>query len=67
MADVRIENHGTVWLFTPLSERAKALFQGDMETETWQWLGESLGIDHRPARTLAAQLVEAGLEVESNV
>ena len=59
-ADFRIENHGSVWTFTPLNDDARHFLRVGVETESWQWLGESLGVDHRPAMMLREQLIEEG-------
>ena len=53
--DFRVRNHGSIWMFTPLSEAAKAEVES-MQVEDWQWHGGSFGVDHRPARVLVQAL-----------
>lgn len=36
--DVLVHNEGTIWLFNPLSERAKARVAEHVAAESWQWL-----------------------------
>jgi hypothetical protein len=61
--DVRVENHGTLWSFTPLTDNAQAWFSEHVCAEPWQWLGPSLCVEHRLAPDLAEGLVLAGLRI----
>lgn len=61
--DVRIENHGSVFLVTPLSLEAQEWIDQNVETESWQWMGRSLGVEWRFADMLANEMTLAGLEV----
>jgi len=63
MSDFTVENHGTVWVFTAVTEAAKAEV-GELGLEPWQRIEEnSFGIDNRPASALAEQLAENGFTV----
>jgi hypothetical protein len=63
-ADIRVENHGTVWIFTPLSESAKLFFDEELDgVESWQWMGNSIIVDHRPARLFYGILVDNGFSL----
>lgn len=64
MTDFIVQNHGSIWLFQPVSEQAKELAQNDMGLEDWQWLGKSFSVDHRPAHALVQQLQDEGYEVQ---
>jgi hypothetical protein len=62
MADFRISDEGTVVVFTPLSQAAQD-FLDCCQTESWQWLGPSLVVDHRPAHGLLTEIINQGMEV----
>lgn len=59
-AQVAVTSHGSVVTFTPLTEEAKAWFDENVQSEGWQWIGASLGVDHRMANLLAEGLVAEG-------
>jgi len=64
--DFRIRNEGTVVMFTPLTESARNFLRDNVESESWQWMGESLCVDHRMAHELLHALVHVELfECES--
>ena len=59
--DFRIANHGTVWIFTAISGEAKTFVSDQLALEAWQNVGpDGFAVDHRPAHTLAEQLVDEG-------
>jgi hypothetical protein len=57
--DFKIEYHGTVMRFVPVSDKARAEVE-TMDLESWQMLGNGFCVDHRVARDLASQLQENG-------
>ena len=61
--DVRISNQGTMWMFTPLTNTAKEWVEENLDLESWQKMGDSFAVDHRPAAALAEGMQEAGLIV----
>lgn len=63
--DFRMEDRGTVFMFTPLSEAAKDFVRDELEVEGWQWLGDSFGVDHRTANSLYELLSETGFSIEA--
>jgi hypothetical protein len=63
VADVVVRNHGTVVLFELRSPAAREWVDENVQTEPWQWLGRSLGVDHRFAGQLTDGMIDAGLEV----
>ena len=63
MPDLRVLDQGTVVLFTPVSERGREWLEANCATESWQWLGSSLGIDHRMAGPVIEGAINDGLEV----
>lgn len=62
--DFRVQRHGTVWMFEPLTERAKDHAASVIDVQEWQWLGPAFGVDHRLALDLVPALEEEGFEIE---
>ena len=62
--DVLVENAGTVFTFCPVTNRAKEWFDENVETESWQWFGHALVVEHRFALGLAQGLRDAGLVLQ---
>jgi hypothetical protein len=58
--DVRVRNEGSLFLFCPLTPRAKQWICANVQPNA-QWFGESLVVEHRYAADLAAAIREAGL------
>lgn len=63
--DFRVQSHGSVWTFEPLTEAAKAFTATDLDVQGWQWLGNAFGVDQRVANDLAMALEEEGFVLES--
>ncbi len=63
--DVRIVNDGSVIGFTPLTPAAQEFFDERIETESWQWMGPTLWVDHRTVEALVDGMLSEGLEVGS--
>lgn len=63
MTDLRIRNHGTVVTLEPVSERGRSWMDDNLVTEPWQWLGSTLGIEHRLAPSVVQSAICDGLEV----
>jgi hypothetical protein len=59
--DVLVANAGSVFTFCPLSARAKEWISQNVETESWQWLGAILVVDHGYALGLAEGMLSDGL------
>ena len=62
-ADVLVENHGSVFVFTPLTAAAREFVEEHVHLESYQWLGASFAVEHRYARDLAQGMIDDGLEV----
>lgn len=61
--DVRVENHGTLFLFDLLTDEAVAWVVENVGGET-SWMGDrGLAVEHRYAREIAFGMTEAGLTV----
>lgn len=59
--DVLVHNEGTVFVFNPLTARAKEWIDEKVQTESWQWLGTRLVVEHRYAWALAQGMQDEGL------
>lgn len=64
LPDFLIDNQGTVWQFTPVTDRARNFAEAELGLEDWQWHGNTFVVDHRPAHDLARALVDEGFVVE---
>lgn len=54
--DFIVTNAGTTILIRPVTPAAKGWIEDNVETEPWQWLGDSFGCDHRPGWGLVEAL-----------
>jgi len=61
--DVLVSNAGTVFVFCPLTSRAKQWIDENVQPDA-QWYGNSLIAEHRFAWGLAAGMKDAGLVLE---
>jgi len=62
--DVLVNNVGTFYTFCPLTLRAKEWIDENVQTESWQWFGHALVVEHRYAWGLAQGMKDAGLVLE---
>lgn len=60
--DILIQNEGTLFLFCPLTTRAKNGIDGHVQSDA-QWFGAALVVDHRYALGLAEGMKNAGLRL----
>ena len=58
--EVAIYDYGSIVQFEPLVERAVEWFEENVQSESWQWLGGRLCVDHRYADDLARGLADSG-------
>jgi hypothetical protein len=63
--DVLVHNEGTVFLFNPLTARAKEWIDNNVQSEPWQWFGTTLVVEHRFAWALAQGMKDEGLVLQS--
>ena len=61
--DFKVEDHGTVYLFTPVTARAREFVDELVDVPDYMWLGDSFAADHRPGTDLAAGIIDAGLTI----
>ena len=59
--DVLVNNVGTLYTFCPLTLRAQEWIDEHVQTESWQWFGHALVVEHRYAWGLAQGMKDAGL------
>lgn len=62
LADYAVENHGTLFLFEPLTQEAEDHIATNVGDEA-QFMGRALVVEHRYARDLAARLQDEGWRV----
>ncbi len=58
---IQLTDNGSTWSFRPLDNDAKEMLQS-IGAEPWQFLGDTLVVDHRPAQQLVQQLADDGVE-----
>jgi hypothetical protein len=62
--DVRVQNEGSVFLFTTLSDTAREWVKENVQIEDFARLGlNTFGVEHRFAPGLAEKMQQAGLDV----
>lgn len=62
--DVTVTNEGSVFLVTPYTQDARDWISENVHTEGWQWMGQSLAIEHRFVSDLVDGMLDAGLDVQ---
>ena len=61
--DFIIKNEGTIIVFSAQTDKAKQWLDENVHTEPWQWMGDRLCVDHRPARDLFYILRDSGFDI----
>jgi hypothetical protein len=61
--DVLVANDGTVFLFNPLTPRAKEWIEEHVHSDA-RWFGTTLVVEHRYAWALAQGMQDAGLVLQ---
>lgn len=64
MADVLVENHGSIFVFQPMTQAAWNWVNEYVVNEETQFWGGGLVVEPRYVLDLSAGMREAGLEVE---
>jgi hypothetical protein len=62
--DVTVSNHGSLFLVTPFTQDARDWINTNVHAEGWQWLGQSLAVEHRFVAHLVDGMLDAGLDVQ---
>ena len=65
--DLLVRNCGSIWQFFPLSQKASDWIDENVETESWQWVGNSRVVDWRFGGPLLDGARAAGLKVKESV
>jgi len=55
--DISIENHGSIYLFRPLTQPARVWLQDHTDADNSQWFGGALVVEPRYAGDLAHGLI----------
>lgn len=63
VVDVLVENHGSIFLFRPLTVAAKDWIAEHVQDDA-QFLGEALAVEHRYAHDLALGMQADGLKLK---
>jgi hypothetical protein len=63
-ADVLIENHGSIAMFTPMTPDAHEWVEEHVHVEPWQWIGCSVACEPRCLGQLVEGMRGSGLVVE---
>jgi hypothetical protein len=61
--DVLVDNHGSMFLVTPVSAIAKEWVDQHLSLEGWQWMGSSFGVEHRFVAPIVSGMKADGLKV----
>lgn len=61
--DVTVENHGSLFLFSPYTQAAKDWIADNVQIEEYMRLGLNFACEHRFAQALIQGMIEAGLRV----
>jgi hypothetical protein len=61
--DLTVDDRGSMFLLTPISELAKEWVQTNLALEGWQWLGASFAVEHRFVGQLVDGMRADGLRV----
>jgi hypothetical protein len=64
MADVRIENHGSIFIFELLTDAAREFVDDHVDPEAQTFGKDRLVVEHRYAGELAQGFDDHGLEVK---
>jgi hypothetical protein len=62
--DVNVSRSGSIFVFDLNTEAAESWVEDNVQTESWQWLGGRLCVDHGFADALVQGMQDAGLVVE---
>jgi len=56
----------TIYSLKPLTDEAKAWIEENTQSESYQWMGQVLCIEHRYAAKVVAGMTEAGLKINQD-
>jgi hypothetical protein len=61
--DFTVDDHGTIFLVTPITTIAREWVEQHLFLEGWQWLGGGFAVEHRFVAGLVEGMVGDGLRV----
>lgn len=61
--DVYVENHGSIFLFRPVSRGGRDWIGENVQDDCQQWFGGALVVEHRYAFDIADGMFDAGLKL----
>jgi hypothetical protein len=64
--DLTVIDEGTIFQFIPKTEAGRIFLHETLHTEPWQWLGNTLCIDHRMAQGVIGGAENEGLRIGSS-
>jgi len=63
MTDIRVENHGSIYIFIPQTDDGREWVDANLSLESWQWFGPGFAVEPRYALQLAEGMLNDGLRV----
>ena len=63
MLDINVDDSGSMFLFTPLTQAAREWVDAHLNLDGWQWIGYGFAVDSRFAGTIAEGMASDGLRV----
>jgi hypothetical protein len=61
--DFELDNYGSVYTLRPLTDAAQQWLDEHVAAESWQYLGGSLGVEHRHIADIVAGAIADGFIV----
>ena len=61
---MKIDNQGSIILFSPQGDEEYNWLVECVDSEPYQWLGNSLAVDHRMAGALIDEINDIGFAIE---
>jgi aromatic ring-cleaving dioxygenase len=62
--DLYVQNDGSIFVVHPLTPPGKKFLRHECQSESWQWLGEALSVDHHMIGAIVQVAQDQGLVVE---
>lgn len=67
VTDFYVMNNGYIIIFTPDTKRAADWLNSNVQSESWQWLGNALCVEHRYADGLIELIKENGFIINNDL
>ena len=61
--DIRVSNHGSIFMVSPLSDAAREWVDEHVQLEDWQWMGNAFSVDRHYIENLVEGMIGDGLVV----